>query len=124
MVQLEVRPSDPYSVNVWSVGIDADLYVATREEGDRVAQLAYTPPTARVKVDAPTRPMPMRKSLTANPYPSPVCLECLRRPSVRWLLPVENICRLCIVRSAIGILGFLLMVGGWGYALWTFAMTG
>lgn len=39
VVQLEVRPSDPYSVNVWSVGIGADLYVATREEGDWVAHL-------------------------------------------------------------------------------------
>lgn len=39
VVQLEVRPSDPYSVNVWSVGIGADLYVATREAGDWVAHL-------------------------------------------------------------------------------------
>lgn len=39
VVQLEVRPADPYSVNVWSVGIGPDLYVATREEGDWVAHL-------------------------------------------------------------------------------------
>ena len=68
-------------------------------------------------------PTPTRKSLAATPYPPLVCLRCLRRPSVRWLLPEENICRLCVVRSAIGILGILLLVGGWGYALWALATT-
>ena len=28
-VQLETRPDDPYSVNVWSTGIGPDVYVAT-----------------------------------------------------------------------------------------------
>lgn len=26
-IQLETRPTDPYSVNIWAVGIGADLYV-------------------------------------------------------------------------------------------------
>ena len=29
-IQLETRPTDPYSVNIWTVTIGADLYVATR----------------------------------------------------------------------------------------------
>ena len=32
-VQLEVRPADPYSVNVWAVGIGPALYVAGDPEG-------------------------------------------------------------------------------------------
>lgn len=32
-VQLEVRPAAPYSVNVWSVGIGANLYVAHGPDG-------------------------------------------------------------------------------------------
>jgi len=29
--QLETRPSDPYSVNIWGVAMDESLYVATRD---------------------------------------------------------------------------------------------
>ena len=32
VVQLEVRPADPYSVNVWCVAVGNDLYVATSAE--------------------------------------------------------------------------------------------
>ncbi len=32
-VQLETRPDDPYSVNLWGVGIGRDFYVATRAQG-------------------------------------------------------------------------------------------
>ena len=32
-VQLEVRPADPYSVNIWAVGIGPALYVAGDPEG-------------------------------------------------------------------------------------------
>lgn len=32
-VQLETQPSDPYSVNIWSVGIGPDAYIATGEDG-------------------------------------------------------------------------------------------
>ncbi|NIP13446.1 MAG: hypothetical protein GWM88_01350 [Pseudomonadales bacterium] len=34
-VQIETDPIDPYSVNVWAVGIGADVYVATGEDGTR-----------------------------------------------------------------------------------------
>ncbi len=30
-VQLESRPDDPYSVNIWAAGLGADLYVATKD---------------------------------------------------------------------------------------------
>ena len=32
VVQLEVRPAEPYSVNVWCVVVDDDLYIATSSE--------------------------------------------------------------------------------------------
>ncbi len=32
-IQLETRPEDPYSINIWSVGLGADLYVATSGGG-------------------------------------------------------------------------------------------
>lgn len=32
-VQLETRPDDPYSVNVWGVGIGQHFYVATHAQG-------------------------------------------------------------------------------------------
>ncbi len=34
-IQLETRPSDPYSINIWAVGIDSVLYVATGADGTR-----------------------------------------------------------------------------------------
>jgi hypothetical protein len=27
-IQLETRPADPYSVNIWGVGVDSDFYIA------------------------------------------------------------------------------------------------
>ena len=32
-IQLETRPQDPYSINIWSVGLGSDLYVATGGDG-------------------------------------------------------------------------------------------
>ena len=32
-IQLETRPADPYSINIWSVGVGPDLYVATGADG-------------------------------------------------------------------------------------------
>ena len=33
-VQLETRPADPYSINIWGVGIGPDYYVASGEGGE------------------------------------------------------------------------------------------
>ena len=32
-IQLEIRPVDPYSINIWSVGLGEHLYVATSADG-------------------------------------------------------------------------------------------
>lgn len=32
-IQLETRPEDPYSINIWSVGLGPHLYVATGADG-------------------------------------------------------------------------------------------
>ena len=37
-MQLETRPADPYSVNIWAVGIGSDLYVGTGPDGTRWSQ--------------------------------------------------------------------------------------
>jgi len=34
-MQLETRPDNPYSVNVWAVGIGPDLYIGTGPDGTR-----------------------------------------------------------------------------------------
>jgi hypothetical protein len=34
-VQLETRPDDPYSINIWAAGIGADVYIATGDDGTR-----------------------------------------------------------------------------------------
>ena len=86
------------------------------------------PPTADLKAAPPTRPMAIRKSFaTRGPaipwsYPRPLrpfCLRCLKRRSVGWLLPEERWCRVCVARSASGILGLLLAVFGFCMALWS-----
>jgi hypothetical protein len=33
-VQLETRPGDPYSINIWGVGIGPDYYIASGSGGD------------------------------------------------------------------------------------------
>jgi len=37
-MQLETRPAEPYSVNIWAVGIGPDLYVGTGPDGTRWSQ--------------------------------------------------------------------------------------
>lgn len=49
-VALEVRPSDPYSVNVWSVGIGARLYVAHGPEGSAWGEHLREDNRVRVRV--------------------------------------------------------------------------
>jgi len=34
-IQVEFRPKDPYSHNIWGVGIGKDLYIATGAKGTR-----------------------------------------------------------------------------------------
>lgn len=51
VVQLEVRPSDPYSVNVWGVGIDDDYYVAAGEGGEASwTEFIVADPNVRLRI--------------------------------------------------------------------------
>ena len=50
-IQLEVRPAQPYSVNLWSVGIGPYLYVATGDEDSGWAGHLHADRNVRVRVD-------------------------------------------------------------------------
>lgn len=50
-VQLEVRPADPYSVNVWAVGIGPALYVAGEVEGKNWISYIRANGDVRVRMD-------------------------------------------------------------------------
>jgi hypothetical protein len=49
-IQVEWRSSDPYSINIWGVGIERDLYIATAEEGTTWSEFIQTDPNARVRL--------------------------------------------------------------------------
>ena len=49
-IQLETRPADPYSINIWSVGIGPDLYVATGSEGTAWTEFIAQDPNVRVRL--------------------------------------------------------------------------
>ncbi len=51
-VQLEVRPDSPYSINIWAVGLGADAYVATYEDGTRWTEYLRETPDVRMRVGA------------------------------------------------------------------------
>ena len=59
VVQLETRPSDPYSINIWAVVSEGNIYVATREA--KWVPFIAEDPAVRVRID--------RKlyNLSANP---------------------------------------------------------
>ena len=58
VVQLEVRPADPYSVNVWCVVVDNDLYIATSPEGNE--WLAHIRSDGKVRLRLGETPYPLR----------------------------------------------------------------
>jgi len=49
-VQLETRPADPYSVNLWGVGVGSDFYVATRPQGTTWSGNLGTDSNVRLRV--------------------------------------------------------------------------
>lgn len=49
-IQVEFRPQDPYSHNIWGVGLDGDLYIATSADGTRWTPFVATDPSVRVRV--------------------------------------------------------------------------
>jgi hypothetical protein len=48
--QLETRPDDPYSVNIWAVGIGADVYIGTGPDGTRWSKHLRLDPRVRLRV--------------------------------------------------------------------------
>ena len=48
-IQLETRPEDPYSINIWSVGVGPDLYVATGADGTAWTEFIERDPNVRVR---------------------------------------------------------------------------
>ena len=50
-VQIETRPTDPYSVNVWGVSLNRDFYVAASDAGEATwAQAIEAEPRVRLRV--------------------------------------------------------------------------
>ena len=56
-VQIETDPNDPYSVNVWSVGIGADVYVATGEDGTNWTERIDGDPSVRLRTNGDIYPL-------------------------------------------------------------------
>ena len=50
-IQLETRPADPYSINIWGVGVGRDLYVATAAEGTSWTGFLEVDNSVRVRFD-------------------------------------------------------------------------
>lgn len=50
VIQVETRPSDPYSINIWGVGIGPDLYIATSGDGTTWSGYVNEDPSVRVRV--------------------------------------------------------------------------
>jgi len=51
IVQLETRPEDPYSVNIWTVALGPDLYIATGEDGTNWTKILKTDRDVRLRAD-------------------------------------------------------------------------
>ncbi len=50
IIQLETRPDDPYSVNIWMVGSGPDLYVATGDDPTNWTENIDANPDVRVRI--------------------------------------------------------------------------
>ena len=56
-IQLETRPADPYSINIWGVAVGDDLYVATGPEGANWTPYIETDPRVRVRLEQEVFPL-------------------------------------------------------------------
>lgn len=56
-IQLETRPADPYSVNLWGVGIGPDFYVATDAKGTRWSANLDANPFVRLRLGTNVYPL-------------------------------------------------------------------
>ena len=50
IIQLETRPEDPYSVNIWMIASGPDLYVATGDDPTRWSRILEENPDVRVRI--------------------------------------------------------------------------
>ena len=55
--QLETRPADPYSVNIWAVGIGPDVYIGTGPGGTRWSAYIEDDPQVRLRVGTTVYPL-------------------------------------------------------------------
>ena len=59
--QLEARPEDPYSVNIWAVGIGRDVYIGTGPDGTRWSGYLEEDPRVRLRVGETLYPLLARR---------------------------------------------------------------
>ncbi len=57
IVQIETRPRDPYSVNVWMIGKGPHVYVATGEDDTRWTRNIDADPAVRLRVEGKIYPL-------------------------------------------------------------------
>jgi hypothetical protein len=50
IIQLETRPDDPYSVNIWMIGHGPDLYIATGDDPTNWSENIDQNPDVRVRI--------------------------------------------------------------------------
>ena len=50
IIQVETRPADPHSINIWSVGIGRDLYIATGTDGTTWSEFIDTNSKVRARI--------------------------------------------------------------------------
>lgn len=55
--QIETRPSDPYSVNIWAVGIGRHVYIGTGPEGTNWSEYLQEDPRVRLRVGETLYPL-------------------------------------------------------------------
>ena len=55
--QLETRPAEPYSINIWGVAMGDYLYVATSPEGANWTPYIEADPRVRVRFDEEVYPL-------------------------------------------------------------------
>lgn len=55
--QLETRPDDPYSINIWAVGIGDDAYIGTGPGGTNWSEHIMRDPRVRLRVEDTVYPL-------------------------------------------------------------------
>ncbi|MCY3620912.1 MAG: hypothetical protein OXH68_04275 [Gammaproteobacteria bacterium] len=62
-VQIETRPTDPYSVNVWGVSVNRNFYVAASDASDAAwARAIETEPQVRLRIGDDIYPLLARRT--------------------------------------------------------------